>query len=172
MTIVITDSTILILLAKIDLIDILLEYYTEIYIPTKVFEEVVVIGKKLGKTDAFLIEQRINEKKIIIREISDTTTREKLMTDFNIHLGEAEALVLYFEIKGELLGTDEGKIIDICKIFHIPFFSCLSFILFGIEKNLLPKDQGLTKLHALRKYGWYATTLLDEVELKINTIRS
>ncbi len=91
---------------------------------------------------------------------------------FNIYLGEAEALVLYFEINGELLGTDEGKMIDLCKIFHIPFFSCLSFILFAVEEHLISKDEGVAKLDALRKYGWYASSLLEEVGVKLRDLRS
>ena len=100
MTIVISDSSLLILTSKIEMLDLLIERFKEIVIPQAVYEESVVQGKKFKKLDAFLIEKRIKEGKIYLQKIKNTSEKIKIMQDFNLHDGEAEAIILYLEAAG------------------------------------------------------------------------
>jgi len=160
MTIVICDSSILILISKIEILDILIKNYGEILIPQAVYIESVEQGKKLKKTDAFLIEKRINDGKIIVKKIKDLSEKLKFMSDFNLHEGEAEALILYLEIKADLLGTDDFRTIKICKILNIDYFTTLSFIYLCFTINELSKSNALNKIDKLLNIGWYKEDLI------------
>ena len=171
MTIVITDSTILIILVKVNLIEELLKLYGNILIPEEIFNEVVIKGKKNMKDDAIYIEKRIQEGLIKIHSIKDTNHKEKLIKDFNIHDGEAECIVLYFEKKADILGTDDRKTRNICKIFNIPNFSCLSFVLFCLNKNIFTENQALIKLDKINEIGWYKKNLILQVKKQIMEVK-
>ena len=160
MPIVICDSSILILISKIEILDILIKSYGEILIPQAVYIESVEQGKKLKKTDAFLIEKRINDGKIIVKKIKDLSEKLKFMSDFNLHEGEAEALILYLEIKADLFGTDDFRTIKICKILNIEYFTTLSFIYLCFTSNELSKSNALNKIDKLLNIGWYKEDLI------------
>lgn len=170
MLLVISDSSNLILISKIEILDVLLEIYNEIVIPQAVYIESVEQVKHLKKVDAILIEERIKEGKIIIKEIKNIAKRKEFIESYNIHNGEAEAIVLYFELKAGLLGTDDYRTIKTCKILRINYFTTLSFLYSCFERNKLTKDITLSKFDQLWTIGWYKKELLDffksEVEKK------
>lgn len=167
MTIVITDSTILILLVKTDLFENLVEKYQNLVIPMEVFEEIVTNGKKSKKIDAYYIEERVTQNIIKVTKIHDIQKREKIMNDFGLHKGEAECITLYFEISADILGSDDKKTISVCKILKIPFFSVISFILLAVNEKILTKERAMMKLDTLTKIGWYKASVLDEIRDKI-----
>jgi predicted nucleic acid-binding protein len=167
MTLVITDSTILILLVKTDLLDLLQKKYHELVIPREVYEEVVVNGKAAKKEDAFYIEERIKKNCIKVKTLQNVLKRDNLMTDFGLHEGEAECIALYYEISADILGSDDKKTINVCKIFQIPFFSVISFILLSVTEKTLPKLNALLKLEKLEKIGWYKASFLDLIRERI-----
>ncbi len=170
MTIVIADSTILILCVKINIFDVLIDKYGTIHIPSGVYLESVVNGKKAEKEDAFFIEDRIINKFVKVINIQDTKSRDKLMRDFKIHLGEAECVVLFSEISAELLGTDDKKTINLCKLLKIPYFSVLSFIMLCISENRISKSRAVLKIKKLERFGWYKSTFLESIIEKIQEI--
>ncbi|MHA1521368.1 MAG: hypothetical protein ACTSRK_14385 [Promethearchaeota archaeon] len=170
MTIVITDSTILILCVKINIFDILIDKYGIIYIPSGVYLELVVNGKKAEKEDAFFIEDRINNKLVKVIDIQNTKSRDKLMKDFKIHLGEAECIVLFSEIEAELLGTDDKKTINLCKMLKIPYFSVLSFIMLCISESRISKSRAVLKIRKLERFGWYKSSFLESIIENIQKI--
>jgi len=63
MTIVICDSSLLILISKLELLDLMIEAFKNVLIPQAVFIEAVEQGKKLKKMDAFLIEKTLKMEK-------------------------------------------------------------------------------------------------------------
>ena len=167
MAIVICDSSNLILISKVDLLDLLIEIYGEILIPQAVYNESIKEGKKLKKMDAFLIEKRIDEGKIIVKQIKNFQEKSKLIEDFNIHKGEAEAIILYLEENANLLGTDDYQTIKVCKILKIKYFTTLSFIYLCFMNNLLLKDNVLLKYDNLNEIGWYKEDLIIFFKEKI-----
>jgi predicted nucleic acid-binding protein len=108
--IVIKDSMILIHLAKMQILTDSCRHFGNILIPTKVYEETVINGKKKDHPDALIIEQTISSDLIIIREVGDKKKVENLRI-FGLHLGEAEAAALYFQEKAQFLATDD----DTCR---------------------------------------------------------
>ena len=167
MTIVVCDSSILILISKLEILDILIEAYGVILIPEAVYIESVQAGKKLKKMDAFLIEKRINDKKIVIKKIKESSQKSSFINDFNIHEGEAEALLLYLGEKADLLGTDDYKTIKICKILNINYFTTLSFLFFCYTNNMITKEKAIVKYEKLKVIGWYKDHLIASFIKKI-----
>jgi len=170
MVIIICDSSILILISKLEMLDLLIDVFEEILIPKAVFIESVEQGKKLKKMDAFLIEKKINEGKIIIENIKNLTEKEKFMNDFNLHEGEAEALILYSERNAELFGTDDYRTLKVCKILDIKYFTTPLFIIrcYVIEK--LSKKMAMLKFEKLEEFGWYNEENMIEFKNQINKL--
>lgn len=167
MTIVICDSSFLILISKLEILDLLIKLFDNIIIPIAVFKETVEKGKDKKKMDAFLIEKYIKEEKINVKKIENISEKTKLMEDFNIHEGEAEAILLYLMEKANLLGTDDFQSIKVCKIFNIRYFSTLGFLQICYSRNILAKNSILLKYNKLNEIGWYNDELINYFKNKI-----
>jgi predicted nucleic acid-binding protein len=157
MTLVICDSSSLILIAKIESLDMFIDIFEEILIPEAVFFEVVTKGKEYKKLDAFLVEKRIEEGKIKVVKIDNMIDKVKIMNNFNIHEGEAEAIIIYLEKKADLLSTDDNKTIRVCKILLY-------------NKKRISKEKSLLKINTLEKIGWYKKEVInyfiEKIEIK------
>jgi predicted nucleic acid-binding protein len=108
--IIVKDSMILIHMAKMRILIDSCRYFGDVLIPTKVYEETVINGKEKGHPDALIIEQAITSDLIKIREIEDKKKVDNLRI-FGLHLGEAEAVALYFQVKAQFLASDD----DTCR---------------------------------------------------------
>jgi len=159
---IVFDASTLILLAKIELLDILLENYKkEIIITETVLKECI----KKKTFDALLIKKRVSESKIKVKQIKSTKT-QKLMEDFKMNVGEAETILLAFN-KKLLVGTDDKKGISACKILGIPFATAIDFVLRANEKKLINKNQTKIKLENLSIYGWYEEKIIKDAERRL-----
>jgi len=160
----IMDSSTLILLAKCDLLDIFIDNLkTQLIIPNAVESECT---SKKDTYDAKLIAQRINEKKIIVQTPSNSKICKKLMRDFNIAKGEAEALTLCLD-RQELLLTDDKKAINACKILRLPFATAPNILIRAVEKGLIEQEQALLLFEKLMRYGRYSEDIIQDVKDKI-----
>ena len=100
--IVVTDSTVLIGLAKLGKLTLLKEIFSEVSIPEEVFKEVVERGK--GKPGSKLIRE---SPWIEIKTVKDKTQVSFLMG--SLDRGEAEVLALARELGADLILLDEEK---------------------------------------------------------------
>lgn len=170
MAIVICDSSSLILISKLEILDLLIEVFKEILIPKAVHKESVEQGKKLKKLDAFLIERRINEGKIIVENVKNLAEKEKFMEDFNLHEGEAEALILYSEKNADLFVTDDYRTVKVCKVLDIKYFTTPLFIIRCFEMKKLSKDNAILKFGKLEEFGWYNEENMIEFKNQIDKL--
>ena len=81
--IVIKDSMVLIHLAKITILENACDFFKNILIPEKVFEETVLKGKERSFDDAMLIESIIKKGKIRVMKIRKKELIKKI-NDFNV----------------------------------------------------------------------------------------
>lgn len=98
--IVVSDSTPLIALSRINKFGLLKEYFGEIHIPKEVFDEVVTRGKNLSGA-----EEVASAKWIKVGNVGNNIAVESL--SITLDRGEAEAIVLARE-KDALLIIDDG----------------------------------------------------------------
>ncbi|MBE0523221.1 MAG: hypothetical protein IBX40_02635 [Methanosarcinales archaeon] len=87
---IVSNSTVLIYLAKIGKLALLKELFREVSIPTEVFAEVVIRGKEQQHPDAFIVESAVKEGWIYVKDIEAVGELE----EFGIDLGEAQAISL------------------------------------------------------------------------------
>lgn len=154
---IVFDASTLILLAKIDLLQLVLNQYSGV-IPEIVKEEVVY----KDVMDAKLIIQQIKEGKLIVNKNPDKSKIKLILKDFPLGKGEAAAIIFAKE-KDSVLATDDGLAIKVCKIFGIKFITAIHFL---IEAKL-EKSLAITKLNLLQKYGRYCPEIIKDASERI-----
>ena len=125
--IVVSDSTILIGLAKIGKLDLLKKIFSRVFIPEEVFKEVVKRGK--GKPGSKVIKEAA--------WIEVKPVKDKIQVAFllgSLEKGEAEVLVLAQELKADLILLDEEKARKSAVIAGFEIMGLLG--LFVLSKNL------------------------------------
>lgn len=155
----VSDSSTLILMAKTSLLDPAIMRFDGITIPLAVEREVVERGVETNREDAFLVRQRIMDKKIKVVEV-DSKSASSIVRDFNLHLGEAEAIALYLNLKGDLLGVDDGKAIKICKILNVRFFTCLSLLVWLCQEKTISIEMAKAHIEKLARLSAYKSSEL------------
>ncbi len=160
---IVLDSSTIILLAKAEILDTLLNSYKGDVIIPKAVERESAAGQTF---DALLIKRRLEEGRIKAREVKDGRV-EKIMRDFGLNLGEAEAIILSMENRGSVLGTDDRNAINACKLLHIPFTTAIGFLIRSREKNLVTKEEATEKLSRLAAYGWYKKEIIEDAKRRL-----
>ncbi len=156
------DSSTLILLAKADLIDeFLSDYKRKILIPDQVEKESCTSKKSF---DAQLIKKRIEEKRIKVVKITNTRLRTRLMQDFRISSGEAEALVLAIEKNADIVATDDRNAIKACKLLKLKFTSAIAILVYLSENGKIDREKAESSLNALIKYGRYNEDIIRKAK--------
>jgi len=157
------DSSTLILLAKISLLDAFLTDFTgEILIPKEVEKESTI----KETFDGQLIRKRIDEKKITVKNVARKNV-EKIMNDFAINMGEAEAIALATQEKDAVLATDDRNAINSCKVLRIHFVTAIDLLIRMKEKGILSKEDSSIKLKNLAEYGRYKQDIIKDALKKL-----
>lgn len=112
--------------------------------------------------EALLIRKAIDGRKIKAVAVRNRKLCAQIRRDFPLGKGEAEAVALAISQKADLLAIDDKHGINACKLFRIPFAAAINILLRTREKDLLKKDEALTKLEALAKFGRYPASILQE----------
>ncbi len=158
---VIADSSTLILLSKVELLDLLLKNLKEkVVIPPTVQQECTI---KERSWDAIIIQRRINEHEIIVRNLKHPFLYHKLLHDFNLGAGEAEAIALCLERK-EVLMTDDKKAIKACKLFNIEFVTAPNIVVALTKKKVVDLELALEITSKLQKYGRYSPEIIQKMK--------
>jgi predicted nucleic acid-binding protein len=160
----ILDASTLILLAKIGLLEtFVVNFSGELFIPNKVNDEV-----RCGKSEEIpFVVTLIEEKKIQVVKVREGRQIKKLMMDFTIDSGEAEAIVLALQKKGSLVGTDDKNAIRACKILKINFTTAIAVLIRTFEKKLIDKEDALVKLQKLETIARYRRAIIEDAHRQI-----
>ena len=159
---IVFDSSTLILLAKIELLDYFIDDYKgSVVIPREVEAE---CGHKKDSFDALMIQKRISEKKIDVSEGSNIVLCNKFMEDFSIDRGEAEAIVLALDKRAKIVGVDDRNAIKACRILKLPFTSAVSILVRLVEHGVIDINTARIKLELLIKYGRYGNAIIKQVK--------
>jgi len=159
----VSNSSTLILLAKIDLLGRSLDMLKEIVIPKEVYEEFI---KKSDSMDSLLISKEINENRIKV--VSTKKEEFKIILDnFRLHQGEAAAYCIYKQGNYMAILTDDKELIKLCRLEKIPFICSLAVVLVLVSKKLITKEQGLSKMEELYVHGRYSKEIYDYYKEKV-----
>ena len=158
----VSNSSTLILLAKIDLLNALLEHAPKILISDVIEKEMA--AKRTF--DAQLIAREIERGSIAV-VCSDLKKARKVMEQFHLDLGEASAYALFNPGQHSALLTDDGELIKLCKLERIPFICAMGIVVRLYEKGVLTKEETLEKMEALVRVGRYAPSIYDHFKQEV-----
>ena len=162
---IVLDASTLILIAKIELVDLFLASVTvPVAVPDEVARECCGSKKAL---DAAMIQKALDELRIKTIVVKNRRFVAKLQADFNLGKGEAEAIALAVNEKAQLLGIDDKNGINACKLLGLAFTTAVGILIRSWEKGLLEGPQALEKLARLAKYGRYKDSIIGDARLKL-----
>lgn len=164
---VIFDSSTLILLSKIEMLELFISNYSgKVLIPEEVQAEVCIKGKE----ETPLLAGLIADGKIEVARIRHSGSVRKLMEDFNIDAGEAEVLVLAIQEKAATVATDDRNAIRASKFLKLEFITSISVLLRALEKGLIERDIAIIKLQKLQSIGRYGKAVIDDAKRQIEEV--
>lgn len=152
----VSNTSTLILLAKITLLRTFIDNSPKIIIPEIVRKE--LLGKE--SFDSKLIEKEIETNKIIVYK-HDEKEIKKILDQFHLDEGEAAAFSLFKKDKHLAILTDDGELIKLCKIERIPFICAMSVVLRLNEKKFITKTEALEKMKKLVEIGRYSQEIYN-----------
>lgn len=130
--IVISDTTPLISLMKIESLDILEKMYKEIIIPKAVYDELII--NMDYKSEIYIIQNcRFLQTKIVKENLSVSLLQKQLKLD----LGESEAIVLANSIDADLIIIDERKARRIAKDIGLNVTGTLGILVEAKQRGLV-----------------------------------
>lgn len=109
----------------------------------------------------------IEDKRIEVLKVRNDRSQRKLMQDFNIDIGEAEALILALQEGASLIATDDGNAIRACKMLRLNFVTAIAILIRAFERGLIDKDEALLKLQKLQSFGRYGRAIIDDTTKQI-----
>lgn len=159
---IVSNASTLILLAKVGAMSKFLDEYNEITIPKEVEKEIT----EANTIDAKILKKQIENNRIKVKAIKSSTS--KVLKEFRMHKGEAEAYILYNECKAKVILTDDGELIKLCKLFEIPFINALAIITRMFEKGILTQGEACEFLQKLNDYGRYSKEVYNYFKQEVN----
>jgi uncharacterized protein len=157
---IVFDASTLILLAKVHLLDRFLGTYpAEAVMPQAVEAECMASP---SRPDTILIREKVQERLMRVDNVQDTAAVRRLIDDFRLGHGEAEAVALALERQAELVATDDRHAIRACKLLRLKFTTAIGILIHMKEKGVICADAALRYLESLAMYGRYHRVILDD----------
>lgn len=136
--IVVSNSTPLIALSMIGRLELLKEYFKEIYIPPEVYREVVVLGNRRPGSDSVSSADWIKVKKVKNIIAVDSLA-------INLDRGESEAITLAREID-DLIIMDDGQARKAGKLMGLKITGTIGILLMAASDNKIEFKENLDLL--------------------------
>ncbi len=162
--IVVSDTTPLITLLKVQHLDLLKKFFGEVQVPQAVFDELTSNDKYDDEVAQF---KRCTFIKIV--EIEDEKTVDILRRATGLDLGESEAIVLTDEIHADLLLMDEAKGRDVAKQMGLKIMGTIGLLMASYESKII-NSEGIKKcIEIIRSSGrhigeQYLQMLLEKIK--------
>lgn len=153
----VSNSSTVILLAKVSLLEIFLKNFGSVVVPNIVFDEFI---EKENSFDCLVIKKQIEINKIKVQKIKESELKE-ILVQFRLHAGEAAAYKLFDKEKHEAILTDDKELIKLCRLNGVPFVCAMAIVVRMFEKKLLSKEIALNKLNKLFDAGRYSGELFE-----------
>lgn len=160
------DASTLILLAKAEFLDIFLDDFKGTPLIPKAVESESTHDP--NRPDSVLIQERIREGRLSVQEVQQPGALSRLLQDFRLGSGEAEAILLALE-RGDasIVATDDRNAIRACKVLRVEFVTSLTLLVRSVEKGLLGPRDGMRFLERLERFGRFKAEIIEEVSRQI-----
>ncbi|MGN0482459.1 MAG: DUF3368 domain-containing protein [Lachnospiraceae bacterium] len=162
--IVVSDTTPLISLLKIQRLDLLEELFGKVLIPKAVFDE-LTIDQRFQNEAAEIKSKRF----IVVKDIINQESVSILKRITNLDQGESEAIVLTDEMQADLLLMDEAKGRTVSGQMGIKIMGTIGILMAAYEEQKLISDEVKECIDLLQKAGRHIgqrhyQMLLDKLE--------
>ena len=146
--IVVSDTTPLISLLKIDRIDLLERLFGQVLIPQAVFDELT--ADERFQLEADQIRQR---RFVIVKAVQNPESASILKRATGLDQGESEAIVLTDELNADLLLMDEAKGRAVSFQMGIKIMGTIGVLMAAYEENELTAEEVRTCVRGLQRAG-------------------
>lgn len=137
-------------------IEVLRKLFEEVTIPESVWREIVIEGKEYPTSRIIK-----NIRWIRVARISDKNLCHALLRDIDV--GEAEAITLALEMKGDLILLDETEARDIAEYYGLNYIGTVGCLVEAKRRMIISKKKPL--LNKMRNVARY--WLDDELYMRI-----
>lgn len=144
---IVSNSSPLIYLAKLNKLRLLKDFFGEVAVPEKVWEEVAEKGKEENFPDAFAVESAAGEEWLKVKKVKNV----KKLEDFGIDEGEAEALSLAFELGVKEIMIDQTHARLAAKALGLQPRGTIFVLLRALKKGIVTYEDYLEDLESLVK---------------------
>jgi len=161
-SLMVADSSALILLAKSNLLEIVCDLF-DVIVPKAVSIEVASEDLVKNYPDAALISDLT--AKGLLKIQSPGNARPPL--PLSLHKGEEEALLLAIKLDESMLATDDGKAIKAARFFNVPFIITPKIVveLFRLQKISFKKAR--KSIEKLGKIGRYSPEIIADALISL-----
>ena len=157
---IVSDSSTLILLAKAQVLELFL-MENKLTIPTKVYEETVVVGKEKGREDAYLIGKFIGDGRIVVKD-ANRDSIDEIQKLFGITKGENETISLAKDDDADIVLIDDKKGINTCKVLNLKFTVSADVVAALYKKGRLSGKKANHAFNQLEKFSRLKKDFIDE----------
>ncbi len=163
---IVSDSTPLIHLAKMDALGLLQQLFKKVYITEVVYGEVVTEGKSINAPDANVVEKFV-DKWIIVKSVS-LETSEKIAKEYGIDVAEAGVIVLGKDLKLAVLINERlGRIA--AREEDVEVIGTIGILKRALDEGLINKRKYLNLLNRMKddKEFWIHPSVIEEAIYRI-----
>ena len=146
--IVVSDTTPLISLLKINRLELLERLFGDVMILTAVFDELTV--DKRFRTEADQIRQK---SFIVVKPVNNQESASVLKRATGLDQGESEAIVLTDELEADLLLMDEAKGRSVSAQMGLKIMGTIGILMVAYEEDELTSDEVRACINGLQRAG-------------------
>lgn len=146
--IVVSDTTPLISLLKINRLDLLEKLFGKVLIPQSVFQELTIDER--FRTEA---EQIKGNRFILVKTVSNQDSVSLLGRATGLDKGESEAIILTDELRADILLMDEAKGRNVSAQMGIRVMGTIGILMAAYEERELSADEVKACVDGLQRAG-------------------
>lgn len=155
---IVSNTTPLIYLAKLNHLSLLKELFDEVKIPDNVMKE-ISHGKKLGFADAGIIEKARRDGWITVVELSDAQRNEldKIREIFEeISETNASAIIIAKDLKVDIC-LDDSRGVKVAESVGVKHIGTLGVLLTSVKRGLINKRRAKKLMLSSPERGFYVS---------------
>ncbi len=167
MKVAVSNSGPLIHLALAGLLEFVLKLYNLIIIPQSVYDEIVIRGKEEGHSDAFILEQAINNEKIKVEQVKK---ENRNIASSKLHHGEIDAILLALQSKVEIILLDDEEARLFARKLDIEVKGTLGILIELFNHGFFDLEEALQYLKKINVTMYLSSDIYSLVENKLNKL--
>jgi len=156
----VSNATHLIYLARLGKLHLLREMFTQVQIPPEVKTETVDRGKTKGYSDAYVIEQALNDGWLISTPLTKENSKksEALAQMTGIDIGEAQAIILTKQKNEKVVLIDQSNAREVARHLGLNPRGTIYIILTATKRKIITKDDAEQMLATLIEENFYISS--------------